>query len=69
MPKKLRVGILFGGKSAEHEASLQSARNIIEAIDREKYEVFLLAIDKTTKVVSYSKTPALGRAAYAKANG
>ena len=47
--KKLRVGILFGGKSAEHEVSLQSAKNIIEAINREKYEVVLIGIDKTGK--------------------
>ena len=39
MKRKIRVGILFGGRSAEHEVSLQSARNIIDAIDREKYEV------------------------------
>ncbi len=46
MQKKLRVGILFGGKSAEHEVSLQSARNIVLAIDRNKYDVVLIGIDK-----------------------
>ena len=46
MAKKTRVGILFGGKSAEHEVSLQSARNVVEAIDREKYDVVLIGIDK-----------------------
>jgi D-alanine--D-alanine ligase len=46
MPGKIRVGILFGGRSAEHEVSLQSARNIIDAIDRNKYEVVLIGIDK-----------------------
>lgn len=46
MPGKIRVGILFGGRSAEHEVSLQSARNIIDAIDRDKYEVVLIGIDK-----------------------
>lgn len=46
MKKKIKVGILFGGKSAEHEVSLQSARNVAEAIDREKYEVVLIGIDK-----------------------
>jgi len=44
--KKLRIGILFGGRSAEHEVSLQSAKNIIDAIDREKYEVVLIGIDR-----------------------
>ncbi|ALV90948.1 MULTISPECIES: D-alanine--D-alanine ligase [Pantoea] len=43
---KQRVGIVFGGKSAEHEVSLQSAKNILEAIDKSKYEVMLLGIDK-----------------------
>ncbi|MBD3306374.1 D-alanine--D-alanine ligase [candidate division KSB3 bacterium] len=47
MKNTIRVGILFGGQSAEHEVSLQSAKNIIEAIDRHKYEVVLLGIDKT----------------------
>ena len=44
--KKIRVGILCGGKSGEHEVSLQSAKNIVEAIDREKYEVIVIGIDK-----------------------
>ncbi|NGP45918.1 D-alanine--D-alanine ligase [Bacillaceae bacterium SIJ1] len=43
---KKKVGIIFGGKSAEHEVSLQSAKNIIDAIDRTKYDVVLLGIDK-----------------------
>ena len=43
---KKRVGILFGGKSVEHEVSLQSARNVYEAIDKTKYEVALIGIDK-----------------------
>lgn len=47
MTKKIRVGILFGGKSAEHEISLLSAKSIIEAIDKEKYEVILIGIHKT----------------------
>lgn len=46
MSKKIRVGILFGGKSAEHEISLLSAKNIIEAIDSKKYEAVLIGIDK-----------------------
>lgn len=44
--KKLRVAILFGGRSAEHEVSLQSARNVIEALDRDKYDPILIGIDK-----------------------
>ncbi len=45
--KKLKVGILFGGKSAEHEVSLQSAKNVADAIDRSKYDVALIGIDKS----------------------
>ncbi len=47
MSKRIRVGILFGGKSAEHEVSLQSAKNVAEAIDKEKYDVALIGIDKS----------------------
>jgi D-alanine-D-alanine ligase len=47
--KKLRVGILFGGKSGEHEISLRSARSILAAIDTKKYDVVPLGIDKAGK--------------------
>lgn len=46
MKKKLRVALLFGGKSAEHEISLISARNIAAAMDTRKYEVVAIGIDK-----------------------
>jgi D-alanine-D-alanine ligase len=42
-----KAGILFGGKSAEHEISLLSAKNVFEAIDRTKFEPVLIGIDKT----------------------
>ncbi|HEY4357230.1 MAG TPA: D-alanine--D-alanine ligase family protein [Acidobacteriaceae bacterium] len=44
--KKLRVGILFGGKSGEHEISLRSARSILQAINRKKYDVVELGITR-----------------------
>ncbi len=47
--KKIKVGIFFGGKSAEHEVSLQSAKNVIEAIDKDKYEPVLIGVDKKGK--------------------
>lgn len=47
--KKIRVGVLFGGKSAEHEVSLQSARNVIEILDKEKYDVVPIGINKAGK--------------------
>jgi D-alanine-D-alanine ligase len=46
MKKKLRIGILFGGRSGEHEVSLLSAASILKAIDRTRYEIFPIAIDK-----------------------
>jgi D-alanine-D-alanine ligase len=44
--KKLRIGILFGGRSGEHEISLLSAASILKAIDRKKYEIVPLGITK-----------------------
>lgn len=44
--RKLRVAIVFGGRSAEHEVSLQSARNVIESLDKNRFEPVLIAIDK-----------------------
>jgi D-alanine-D-alanine ligase len=44
--RKLRVGILFGGRSGEHEVSLLSAASVLNAIDRTKYEVIPIAITK-----------------------
>jgi len=46
MKKKLRVAILFGGRSAEHEISVISARNIAAAMDKNKYEIVSIGIDK-----------------------
>lgn len=43
---KLRVGLLFGGRSVEHEVSLSSATAIQRALDPERYEVTLIAIDR-----------------------
>src|SRR5207237_9029732 len=46
MSKKLRIGVIFGGRSGEHEVSIRSARSVIEAIDKSKYEVIPIAITK-----------------------
>ncbi len=46
MKKKLRIGILFGGRSGEHEVSLLSAASILKAIDKKKYEVVPIGITK-----------------------
>jgi D-alanine-D-alanine ligase len=49
VPKKLRVGVIFGGRSGEHEVSIRSARAIIESIDRKKFDVVPIAITKEGK--------------------
>ena len=49
MAKKLRVGVIFGGRSGEHEVSIRSARAIVEAIDRKKFEVVPIGITKEGK--------------------
>src|SRR5258708_22221744 len=46
MSKKLRIGVIFGGRSGEHEISIRSARAVIDAIDPAKYEVVPIAITK-----------------------
>ena len=44
--KKIRIGVVFGGRSGEHEVSIRSARSVIEAIDKTKYDVVPIAITK-----------------------
>ncbi len=46
MSRKIRVGILFGGRSGEHEISLISARSVMGVMDREKYEVIPIGITR-----------------------
>jgi len=46
MVTKLRIGVIFGGRSGEHEVSVRSARSVIEAIDKAKYDVVPIAITK-----------------------
>jgi D-alanine-D-alanine ligase len=46
MARRIRLGILFGGRSGEHEVSLQSASSVLKALDPAKYEVVPIAITK-----------------------
>lgn len=50
--KKIRLGILFGGRSGEHEVSLQSAASVLKALDPAKYEVTPIAITKQGRWLS-----------------
>ena len=64
MPEKIRVGVLFGGRSAEHEVSVTSARSVLESIDRDKYDVTMIGIDRDGKWLAASDATrllALGR--------
>lgn len=47
--RKIKVGVIFGGCSPEHEISLLSASNVIRALDPKKYDVVLIGIDKKGK--------------------
>ena len=57
--KKLRVGVLFGGRSGEHEVSLLSAASILKAIDRKKYDVVPMGISKQGRWLGESDAQAL----------
>lgn len=46
---KIRVGLIFGGRSSEHEISIRSAKSVVEKIDKEKYEIIPIAITKDGK--------------------
>lgn len=52
VPSKLRVGVVFGGRSAEHEVSLVSAASIINALDKSKYDVIPIGITTHGKWIS-----------------
>ena len=53
--EKKRLAILFGGRSAEHEVSVDSANNIYKAIDKAKYEVVIIGIDHNGEWYLYNK--------------
>lgn len=56
---KVRVGVIFGGRSSEHEISIRSAKTVIEQIDSEKYDVIPLAIANDGRWLSPSKSLSL----------
>jgi D-alanine-D-alanine ligase len=56
---RIRVGILFGGRSAEHEVSILSARNILAALDRSRFDPVLVGIDKAGRWLLQSESALL----------
>jgi D-alanine-D-alanine ligase len=77
LAKKLRLAVIFGGRSGEHEVSIRSAKAVIEAIDHKKYEIVPVAISKEGKWLSpndasqlvSAKSPASLSATKTAANG
>src|SRR5947209_5148379 len=67
--KKLRVGILFGGRSGEHEVSLLSAASILKAINKDKYEVVPIGITKEGRWLTDSHAEGLLRGERAQESG
>jgi D-alanine-D-alanine ligase len=59
MTTKIRIGIIYGGRSGEHEVSVRSARAVIEAVDPEKYEVIPVAITKEGRWLSPAESASL----------
>src|SRR5262245_50847429 len=60
MSNKIQVGVLFGGQSGEHEVSLTSARAVMAALDRDKYDVLPIGISKQGRwIAGDSAMPAL----------
>ena len=59
MTSKIRLGVIFGGRSGEHEVSVRSARSVIEAADGEKYEVVPIAITKEGRWLSPAESAGL----------
>ncbi|TPK69876.1 D-alanine--D-alanine ligase [Mesorhizobium sp. B2-4-15] len=60
MKDKIRVAILYGGRSAEHDVSRLSAANVLKAIDRTRYEVVPIAISREGKWLLQPSSDAIG---------
>lgn len=52
---KIRIAVIFGGQSAEHEVSIRSARNVVTALDPQRYLVTLVAIDRYGNWIQYTE--------------
>ena len=59
MTNRIRIGVMFGGQSGEHEVSLVSARAVLQALDREKYTVLPIGITKDGRWIAGDHAPAL----------
>lgn len=59
MTTKIRIGVIYGGRSGEHEVSMRSARAVIEAVDTEKYEVIPVAITREGRWLSPAESASM----------
>jgi D-alanine-D-alanine ligase len=59
MTDKIRLGVIYGGRSGEHEVSMRSARSVIEAADPEKYEVVPITINRDGRWLAPAESAAL----------
>jgi D-alanine-D-alanine ligase len=57
--RKIRVGVIFGGRSAEHEVSLNSAKSVIKALNPDKYDISLIGITSEGRWISFGEVAAL----------
>ncbi|HET9373201.1 MAG TPA: hypothetical protein VFO19_23220, partial [Vicinamibacterales bacterium] len=61
--KRLRVGVLYGGRSGEHEVSLASAAAVFANLDRHRYEPIAIRIEKDGRWVLADRPPSASSAA------
>lgn len=54
--EKIKLGVIFGGMSTEHEVSIVSATSVIESLNKEKYDIFPIYIDKEGNWFEYKKS-------------
>ncbi|MDR0968903.1 MAG: D-alanine--D-alanine ligase [Holosporaceae bacterium] len=57
--RKIRVGVFFGGRSSEHEISVRSAKSVVKGLDKSKYDIVLVGIDKSGRFFFGEKAIAL----------
>jgi D-alanine-D-alanine ligase len=61
--KKLRVGVIYGGRSSEHEVSIASAAAVVQNLDKQRYELIPLRIEKDGRWIIADRLPTSSSAA------
>ena len=61
--KKLRVGVIYGGRSGEHEVSIASAAAVVQNLDKQRYEPIPIRIEKDGRWIIADRLPASSSAA------